>query len=67
MAKMYETETIIVARFSVENIGHEVNKIYPGMKSTINLWTTRRTITSCTKNTMKPLKDKQTHLEKATK
>ena len=44
MAKMYETKKIIVARFSVINMGYEVNKIHRGMKSNIILSTTRETI-----------------------
>ena len=40
----------IGARFLVRNIGGKVEKIYRGMKSTINLSMTRRTIASRRKN-----------------
>ena len=46
MAKKYETKRMMVARFLLRNIGYEVKKIYRGMKSIINLSTTRRKIAS---------------------
>ena len=42
---LYETNRLIVARFSVKNIDYRA-KNYRGMKSIVNLLTTRRTIAS---------------------
>ena len=43
MVKMYDTKRIFLARISVNNNEYELKKLNRGMKTSINLSTTRKT------------------------